>query len=262
MKNILLIIIVIVAVVLGALWGKTLVDKSKLEENLTDQINIQKQTIKKKSTELEAANKNIKNIEAKLQKVSAELKSVKEGQLSAAKSEIAKREEKITELQNASEDLQSKLATLNKQLETLQADVDTKSKSIANLKKIIDGKDSRIKELNDTVNSWIEKEKAATKLATTYKRLLLENKIPLEPEKKFAGHVLTIHKNPDFMIIDLGVVDALPVGKELNVVRDNHFIGKVTVQKLLPEDNKLSYVIVKSLVDENNPVKEGDIVKN
>ena len=105
MKNILLIIIVIVAVVLGALWGKTLVDKSKLEENLTDQINIQKQTIKKKSTELEAANKNIKNIEAKLHKVSAELKSVKEGQLSAAKSEIAKREEKITELQNASKDL-------------------------------------------------------------------------------------------------------------------------------------------------------------
>jgi len=262
MKNILLIIVVIIAVVLGALWGKTLADKSKSEKLLKEKITLQVKTIKDKSAALNDANAKITATEANLKKIAAELKSIKEGQLSAAKEEIAKREEKITELQNASNDLQTKLATVNKQLETLQADLDSKDTKVANLKKIVDDKDAKIKELNDTVASWQKKEKAATKLAGTYKRLLLENKISTEPEKKFAGHILTIHKNPDFMIIDLGVEDDLPVSKELSVVRNNHFIGKVIVQKLLPEDDKLSYVIVKSLVDENNPVKEGDIVKN
>ena len=88
------------------------------------------------------------------------------------------------------------------------------------------------------------------------------DKIPIEPKKKFVGHILTIHKDPDFLIVDIGLKENLPVGQELKVVRDNHFIGKVTIEKLLDEDENLSYAVIKSLVDENNQVKEGDIVNN
>ncbi|RLD12185.1 MAG: hypothetical protein DRI44_01535 [Chlamydiae bacterium] len=262
MKNILLIIVVVIAIVLGGLWGKTIADKSKSEKNLNNQLSIQKKNVELKIAELSAASKALKASEAKALKLAAELKSTKEGQLSAAKGEIDKREAKIAELKNAAKDLQTKLATLNKQLESSQADLDAKDKKVANLNQVITGKDSKIAELNKTVNSWKEKEKAASNLAETYKKLLLKNKIAIEPKKKFAGHVLTIHKAPDFLIIDIGVKEDLPVGQELKVIRNNHFIGKITVKKLLDEDESLSYAVVKSLVDANDSVKEGDIVSN
>ena len=262
MKNILLIIIVVIAVVLGGLWGKTIVDKSKSEKTLNKQISVYKKNIDKKTAELNAANEALKAGKIKLTKISKELKDMKEGQLSAAKEEIAKREDKITQLENASKDLQTKLATLNKQLEAEQAELDTKSTKVANLNQIISDKDTKIAGLGEEVSSWKDKEKTASNLADTYKKLLLENKIAIEPKKKFVGHVLTIHKNPDFLIVDIGIKENLPVGQELKVIRDNHFIGKVEIQKLLDEDENLSYAIVKSLVDANGVVKEGDIVSN
>ena len=262
MKNILLIIIVIIAVVLGGLWAKTLVDKSKDHDTLTTQISELDKQLKDKTVDLESTNKLLASNKAKFDKVSKELKAIKEGQLSAAKEEIAKREDKINQLETASKDLQSKLSTLNKQLEGSQEELEAKDKQVSNFKQIIEGKDTRIGDLNKSVNSWQEKEKAANTLAESYKTILLENKIPVEPEKKFAGHILTVHNDPDFVIIDIGIDDSLPVGQELKVVRDNHFIGKVTVQKLLPEDKKLSTASVISLVDENNTVRQGDIVKN
>ena len=262
MKNILLIIVVVIAVVLGGLWGKTIVDKSKAEKNLKEQLSIQKKSTDLKTAELSVANKEITSHKAKLKKVSAELKGIKDGQLSAAKDAISERDDQITEHKNIAKDLQIKLATLNKQLEVSQADLAAKDTKVANMNQIISGKDTKIADLNKDVASWKDKEKTATDLAGTYQKLLLENKIPIEPKKLFAGHVLTIHKDPDFLIIDIGLKDNLPVGQELKVVRDNHFIGKVTVEKLLDEDGNLSYAIVKSLVDDNNSVKEGDIVNN
>ncbi len=262
MKNILIIIIVIIAVVLGGLWGKTIVDKSKAEKDLKQQLSIQKKSLDLKIAELSVANKETATHKAKAQKSSTELKAMKDGQLSAAKEEINKREDQITEHKNIAQDLQTKLATLNKQLEVSQADLAAKDTKVANLNQVISGKDTKIEGLNKNIVSWKDKEKFATKLAETYQKLLLENKIPIEPKKKFAGNVLTIHKDPDFMIIDIGLKENLPVGQELKVVRDNHFVGKVEIQKLLDEDENLSYAVVKSLVDDNNPVKEGDIVNN
>ena len=262
MKNILLIIIVVIAVVLGGLWGKTIVDKSKSEEKLNKQIAVQKKNAEKTAAELNVANESLKAGKIKLAKLSKELKDTKEGQLSAAKGEIKKREDKITRLESTNKDLQTKLATLNKQLEAEQANLDAKATKVANLNQIISDKDTKIAGLGKEVVNWKGKENAASKLADTYKKLLLENKIAIEPKKKFVGHVLTIHENPDFLIIDIGVKESLPVGQELKIVRDNHFIGKVEIQKLLDEDESLSYAIVKSLVDENGAVKEGDLVSN
>lgn len=262
MKNILLIIIVIIAVVLGGLWGKTIVDKSKSEKTLNAQISAFKKNIDKKTAELSVVNESLKASKIKLAETAKELKAIRDGQLSAAKEEITKREDKITQLENASKDLQTKLATLNKQLEAEQAELDVKAAKVANLTQIISDKDTKIANLGKEVTSWKDKEKTASNLADTYKKLLLENKIAIEPKKKFVGHVLTIHKNPDFLIVDIGVKENLPVGQELKVIRDNHFIGKVEIQKLLDEDENLSYAIVKSLVDGKGAIKEGDIVSN
>ena len=262
MKNILLIIIVIIAVVLGGLWVKTLLDKSKVRETLTEKVDGLEKNLKEKTAEAENVNQLLQATKAEAEKIKKELKSIKEGQLSAAKQEIDKHKEKVSQLEGASKDLQSKLATLNTQLEAAQEDLEGKDKQVANFKQIIEGKDTRIAGLNKNVSTWRGKEKAAVDLADGYKTLLLENKIPIEPEKKFAGHILTVHKDPDFLVVDLGVSDDIPAGQELKVIRDNHYIGKITIQKLLPEDERLSTAVVVSLVDDNNQVREGDIVRN
>jgi len=64
------------------------------------------------------------------------------------------------------------------------------------------------------------------------------------------------------LILDLGADDSVPVGTKLEVVRDNHLVGKVTVQKLVQDNNQLSVATVDCLMDPNDTVREGDAVKN
>ena len=45
-------------------------------------------------------------------------------------------------------------------------------------------------------------------------------------------------------------------------VIDNHLVGKVTVQKLVPDNNQLSIATVDSLINSADTVREGDAVKN
>ncbi len=262
MKNILLIVLVVIAVVLGGLWGKTVMDKSKMEKELTQQLASHKKAIKDKTAEVESHQAKTKVAQAEAEKSKKELKKLKQEQMGAAKEELASRDDKIAQLGNTNKELQSKLASLDKQIEVLQEELEGKDKQVANFKQIIEGKDTRIAGLNKDVTEWQAKEKTASTLVEKYKNRLLENKIPVEPEKEFAGHILTMHKDPDFLIIDIGSDDDMPVGQELKVIRDNHFVGKITVQKLLPENAKLSTAVVLSLVDEGNTVRVGDVVKN
>ncbi len=262
MKNILLIVLVVIAVVFGGLYGWTLMDKSKMAKEHSQQLAAHKKTIKDKAAEVESHHAKAKAAQAEAEKSKKELKELKQEQMAAAKGELASRDDKIAQLGNTNKELQSKLASLNKQVETLQEELEGKDKQVANFKQIIEGKDTRIAGLNKDVTGWQAKERTASTLAEKYKNRLLENKIPVEPEKKFAGHILTMHKEPDFLILDIGIDDDMPVGQELKVIRDNHFVGKITVQKLLPENAKLSTAVVLSLVDEGNPVRVGDVVKN
>jgi len=161
-------------------------------------------------------------------------------------------------LATAKKDITTAQETLTQEQAAHKATKDT----LAERDATIQAKDTQISTLDTTVKDWQAKEKAAADLAERYKSMLLANKIAVEPEKKFHGNVLVVNREQEFLILDLGADDSVPVGTKLEVIRDNHLVGKVTVQKLVQDNNQLSIATVDSLIDPADAVREGDTVKN
>ncbi len=263
MKNILVIVLIVIAVAAGGFGVFTFISKSNLEKDLNTQIDISKAAVKKAKGETETAKKECSAKAAELSQVKVELKDLKEKQISAAKTELDKKDTEIADLKSAGEELQAKIESLDKINSSAQSQLEGKEKQISNLKMINETKDGKIKKLNADVQGWTGKAAAADKLAEKYKNRLLEHKIPIEPEKVFEGNVLVLLEDPDYVVVDLGVADNLPVGKVLKVIRGNHYIGDVRVEKLLVDDDeRLSYSTTIKLIDETNKVKVGDKVKS
>ncbi len=263
MKNILVIVLIVIAVVAGGLAVYSFISKSNMENDLNRQIDIAKAATKKAKSETEAAKAECAAKVKEIVGLQKELKDIKENQISAAKAELDKKDQEIQELKEAGNELQAKIESLDKINSAAQSELEGKEKQIANLKMINETKDEKIKALNADVAEWTKKEEAASKLAEGYKNRLLENKIPIEPEKVFEGNVLVLLEDPDYVVIDLGVADNLPVGKVLKVIRDNSYIGDVRVEKLLVDDDeRLSYTTTIKLVDETNKIKVGDKVRS
>ena len=263
MKNILVIVLLVIAVGAGGFGIFSYIGKTNVEKDLSAQIDISKAASKKAKLEVEAAKSECSAKVAELTKVKAHLKKLEDDQKLAAKTELDKKDQEISELKSAGEELQAKIESLDKINSAAQSEVEGKDKQVANLKMINETKDAKIKTLDADVRSWISKEAAIAKLAKTYKNILLQNKIPIEPEKVFEGNVLVILEDPDYVVLDIGTVHNLPVGKVLKVIRDNSYIGDVRVEKLLVDDDeRLSYTTTIKLVDETNKVKVGDEVRS
>lgn len=259
---ILLIVVLVAAGVFGGLWYKSILEIKQLKADHAEQVTKLETDIADKQDKIETLNNDIAAVKNQVAAKTKEIESLKKEQLSAAKDLLAAKDQEIAEAKAATEEANTKNETLAKQLETAQAELEGKDKQVANLKQVIDSKDEKIGDLNQTVAEWKDKYGQMETLAEKLKNRLLENKIPVEPEKKFSGHILVVNKDQDFVIIDLGTDDNLPVGKELKVVRNNSYIGDLEVKKLLKEDGRLSYAVTTKLVDPTNPVQEGDMVSN
>jgi len=263
MKNILVIVLIVIAVVAGGFGVFSYIGKTNVEKDLSAQIDISKAASKKAKLEIEAAKSECEAKVAELAKVKTDLKKLKEDQTLAAKTELDKKDQELEELKSAGEELQAKIESLDKMNSSAQSELEGKEKQVANLKMINETKEAKIAKLNVEVQNWIGKEAAVSKLAKTYKNILLENKIPIEPEKVFEGNVLVILEDPDYVVLDLGTFHNLPVGKVLKVIRDNSYIGDIRVEKLLVDDDeRLSYTTTIKLVDETNKVRVGDEVRS
>lgn len=259
---IVLIVVAVVAVALGVLFGLKLTENNKLKNELAA-VKSEYSAFKEKATADIAA---LEEAKAELETAKASLtKKVKELETKLTDIERQAREAVATEMKKLRDQLsaaEKRADATEKELQDAKQALEAKEKELAARDKMLAEKDSKIGELTQAVADWQAKEKAASELAERYKNRLLENKIALEPERKFRGHVLVVNKEQEFLILDLGSDDMLPVGTKLKVVRDNHLIGTVEVKKLLPEYGKLSVAVVESLIDPNNPVRENDQVKN
>ncbi len=265
MNKILLIVLIVVAIAaigLGVLWMKTSGDKKKVDAELAS-VSTEYAAFKDEKTkviaglesakqELEDAKdalaKQIKTLETKMTDIEAKTRE-------AVTAELDELNDKLNAADSKAKELAGALAAAQKDVTAKEALVAARDKTIAD-------KDGKIGELTQSVTDWQAKEKAAADLAETYKNRLLENKIALEPDKQFRGNILVINAEQEFLMLDLGSDDLLPVGTKLKVVRDNHLIGTIEIKKLLPEQGKLSVAVVESLIDPANTVREGDQVKN
>ncbi|MCX7847419.1 MAG: hypothetical protein N2595_05285 [bacterium] len=259
---IVLIVVAVVAVALGVLLGIKWSENKKLAADLNT-TKTEYDAYKKKATADIAA---LENAKAELEQAKSTLtKQIKDLEVKLTGIERKAREAVAAEMRKLENDLKEAkgaAAAAEEALSTAKKDLAAKEEALAARDKTIAEKEAKIGELNKTVAEWQAKEKAASDLAERYKKRLLENKISLEPDRQFRGHVLVVNKEQDFLILDLGSDDMLPVGTKLKVVRDNHLIGTVEVKKLLPDYGKLSVAVVESLVDPANPVRENDMVKN
>lgn len=259
---IVLIVVAVVAVALSVLFGLKMAENNKLKTELAA-VKSEYSAFKQKATADMAA---LEEAKAKLEAAKASLtKKVQELETKLTDIERKWRETVAAEMKQLKDQLvaaEQRAKATESELEGVKQALDAKEKELAARDKALAEKDGKIDELTKAVADWQAKEKAASELAERYKNRLLENKIALEPERQFRGHVLVVNKEQEFLILDLGSDDMLPVGTKLKVVRDNHLIGTVEVKKLLPEYGKLSVAVVESLVDPNNPVRENDQVKN
>lgn len=265
MKKGMLIVTIVLAigvVALAVLWFLTNSAKKKTELALATTnstyagfVEVQTKSIADLTGKLAERDSDLKKARTEIQKLKDEMES----KLAQATKDL---NDKMTEgaaaLEKAKKDITAAQEALTAEQTAHKATKDTLAQRDATIK----SKDEEISQLAATVKDWQAKEKAAADLAERYKTRLLEHKIAVEPEKKFHGNVLVVNREQDFLILDLGVSDGIPVGTKLEVIRDNHLIGNVTVQKLVQDNQELSVATVDCLIDPANSVREGDTVKN
>jgi hypothetical protein len=252
----------VAAAALGYMWYSTKQAKADMEASLNKQIAAANEEAQKSAAEVERITAELTAKDSAVKKLQDEMAQLKQSQMAAAEGLIAEKEAEITKLKSSIDELQDKVTALESDVQSAQQSATEKESQLSDLQTKVEQKDLRLAALAKEVEDWQGKEKAASDLADNYKKTLLDNKIPLEPEKQFAGNILVAHAEPEFVILSLGADDDLPAGTELKVVRGTDYIGKITVQKLLTEDGHLSYATITSLADKNDTVREGDVVKN
>ena len=207
------------------------------------------QKLDDQSNKIVGLDKQLKDEQAKVKKCEDE----KEAEIAKVKADV---EEKVAELKSELEKAQTEISAAQNREKEVQDALDASKAQVASLNDTIKAKDSTISELQGTVADWQKQQQAAAALAEKFKNRLLENKISIEPEKQFYGNVLVVNREQDFLILDLGKTDDIPVGTKLNVVRDNHLIGKITVDRFVEGNDELSIATVDCLYDQNDTVRE------
>jgi hypothetical protein len=259
---ILLIIVLIAAGVFGVLWYKANNEIKQMKIDHASQVKKLETDVADQEAKVTALTTDIVAVKQQVTQKETELAALKKEQMAAAKDLLDAKDQEITEAKAATEEVVAKNEAQVKQIETLQSTLDGKEGQVANLKQVIESKDKKALALNQTITVWKGKHTEMEELAEKMKNRLLENKIAVEPEKKFSGNILVVNKDQDFVIIDLGADDNLPVGKVLKVVRGTSYIGTLEVKKLLEQDGNLCYAIATKLVDPSKPIQEGDLVSN
>jgi len=265
MKNVMLMVTIVLAIGVVAL-GVLLILTNKTKNQTIAALALTNTTY---ATYVEGQSKSIADLTGTL--------AQREGDLKKARTEIQKlKDEMDSKVADAKKELNDAMTKNEASLDKAKKDITAAQEAlaqeqvahkatkdtVAEREATIKAKETEISTLNATVKDWQAKEKTTADLAERYKSTLLANKIAVEPEKKFHGNVLVVNREQEFLILDLGADDSVPVGTKLEVVRDNHLVGKVTVQKLVQDNNQLSVATVDCLMDPNDTVREGDAVKN
>ena len=263
-----LIVVIILALVATGAFGFLYFKANGEVKTLT-------QTTETQSAQLKALEGQITSIQSEAeQKVTTAEKEVV-----AAKEKVAEMEKAVAIANAAVEkaddtSMGRELSETKEALKTAEANLATAKSELAAAETAKAAAQAQVTSFESQVTTLSEKIEVinkefieAQKLAESYKLLLLNNKIALNV-KKFSGNVLTVipfeaaqDDKANYVTIDLGSNDLLPVGTAMTIVRDTKLIGEIEVVKLL-EDGKMALAEVKKLYNCENPAKVSDIVSN
>lgn len=209
-----------------------------------------------------AAKKELEDVVAVKQEVEKERDSAKEeARQLASQLEIEKREKEV--LKKKLEEKQQAALALMKQLrlareasaaspgkvDELQAKVGELSGEKRELLEKLRSTEAERDQLNQKLEEIAQKEKPTVQLDDIFVRT----------EQKFSGYVLTVNDKYNFVIINLGERDQLPVGEILIVHRGRKLIAKIRVDRVY--EKMAACAILPEWLQQGEYVQEDDSVK-
>jgi predicted RNase H-like nuclease (RuvC/YqgF family) len=180
---------------------------------------------------------------------------------------------RILQLTENLKDSQLRIEDLTAQLNQIKINADRAIEEKNNLTAQIENLKESKEQLQDRLdNAQKELEQTKKKIKTlTEEKVALEkriqdlqagagvelNKIVVSHPQVEEGRVLTVNKDYDFVIVNLGLKDGIEIGQSLYIYQGDKFLGKVKVEKL-QETMSVAHIPNPQI---KSAVKEGDIVK-
>lgn len=188
---------------------------------------------------------------------------------------LASTKKKLDETTSEADKLKKELDTANNRVRETQAQVDKVSSEITGLKSEIEKYKSSLPG-DMTIEQLLAKLKSNEDTLATLeqeKKVLNEQMIKLDQEKKKAeelvrmkkegkvpsgltGHVLAVNDDWNFVVIDLGLNNAVVEGATAIVYRDGNLVAKIRISSVEPS------IAIGDIIPEwkRGPLAEGDLV--
>jgi len=161
-------------------------------------------------------------------------------------------QEQLTKTIEEKNIIHAELITTMKEKEIIQEELTKEQEKSLVLENQLKEKEQQIKLTSDRLEKEISiRQQTESQLLVAMEEMrILEGKVkelkgvarPIELEKivikagaQFVGKILSVHKEPTFIIVNLGSVNNLKVGSVLSVYRKDALIGKVRVERVREE---------------------------
>ncbi|MDF3130685.1 hypothetical protein P0Y35_15860 [Kiritimatiellaeota bacterium B1221] len=151
--------------------------------------------------------------------------ATRETELSGARSRVAKLETDLTNSTQSLQDTNSKIATLTTENDSLQATIADLDKEITDQQTLISSVKSEL-ELRT-----VERDKARELLAACLRPANTTNDVE-GPWPGKTATILAVEPEWNYVVIDKGEVDVLPMFMEAFIHRGDQFVGKIRVMKV------------------------------
>lgn len=176
-------------------------------------------------------NAKIKESQVKIEDLAKELDLAKTNEIAVMEEKDAIKRQ-LDEMSSSKTVMLERLENAQKELENIK----TKLKSISDEKMALEGK---LKELQETVGVDLDK------IVVSY------------PETTEEPQVMTVGRDQNFLVVNLGAKDNIALGQSLYIYQNNKLLGEVKVEKVMET------MSAATINDSNlkSRVKEGDVVK-
>jgi myosin heavy subunit len=249
----LVIFLVIVAVLLISLTAMSIfifqkeIEKRKKAENEIEVLKTVKMNLerdlkdaKKQNFILEEKNKEAdERINSLLDEI--ELETGLREEMTSKYNEAKEQLSRIKEQKEKNEkDLQEQLQKVSKKASVLEEKLDKEIQTKEELRGMIKEIESKNKELNEKLQ---ESEASAPSSAQPQAKVgtsppaegINLDKIVIAPKSMSEGRILSVDKETEFVILNLGQKDGIQKNMLLSVVRDGNYLGDIKVTRLHPE---------------------------
>ncbi len=243
----------------------SLLDELELEKGLREEVRQENGVLKEKAEEAAGTNKKLqeelaKNLE-KSRKKFLDLEGKFKGEISKAK-EIKKANE---DLKKINKDLKSRNVQLEAEVKTakearktpeVEKNVDIATKSVVEKSTPLVNKNKNGVELDPIVVVPAElKEEKMIKTSRMEKKLKSESVMPSSVDLP-EGKILSIDRETEFVIINIGKKDGIGIGQIMSVYRKGEYIGDIKVTRIQSEMSAADFILPLSshIVQKNDQV--------